>query len=183
LIADVLPRLWERRPEEGRQRLDDLRRLTRGALREMRTLLLELRPDGPGEFALGELLRQLTDTMTALVQVPVSLVASGALPPMPAAVHLALYRIAQEALNNAARHAHASQITVHLRGEPDLVEVLVRDDGRGFDPARVADGHLGLGIMRERAASVGATMTIDSQTGQGTRVAVVWPVLGREDRS
>jgi signal transduction histidine kinase len=125
----------------------------------------------------------LTDTMTALVQVPVSLVASGALPPMPAAVHLALYRIAQEALNNAARHAHASQITVHLRGEPDLVEVLVRDDGRGFDPARVADGHLGLGIMRERAASVGATMTIDSQTGQGTRVAVVWPVLGREDRS
>jgi signal transduction histidine kinase len=70
LIAKVLPRLWERKPEEGRRRLEEVRRLTRGALAEMRTLLLELRPKALVEADLGDLLRQLTEAFIGRARIP-----------------------------------------------------------------------------------------------------------------
>jgi len=114
LIAEVLPRIWERHPDEGRRRLEELRELTRGALAEMRTLLLELRPSALIEAELGDLLRQLAESITGRARVPVSVEVEGecALPPE---VKVALYRIAQEALNNVAKHAAASQAAVSLR--------------------------------------------------------------------
>src|SRR5512138_3291935 len=71
LIADVLPRLWERNPEEGRRRLEELRQLTRGALAEMRTLLLELRPTALTEAALADLLKQLAEAINGRARLPV----------------------------------------------------------------------------------------------------------------
>ena len=93
---------------------------------------------------------------------------------LPTTVHVALYRIAQEALNNVVKHAHASQATVGLRSEEERVELCITDDGRGFDPGCVLPDRLGLGIMRERAQAIGATLTIESEPGHGTRVTVVW---------
>ena len=98
---------------------------------------------------------------------------------------MALYRIAQEALNNVVKHARASQATVALRASPapatpsewgprGMVELIIRDDGRGFDPDHTSPERLGLGIMRERAQTIGAELTIDSQPGQGTEVRAVW---------
>ena len=77
LIADVLPRIWERNPEEGRRRLEELRQLTRGALAEMRTLLLELRPSALVEVELGDLLRQLSEAFTGRSRIPVQLEIEG----------------------------------------------------------------------------------------------------------
>ena len=93
LIAEVLPRIWERNPEEGRRRLDELRELTRGALAEMRTLLLELRPSALVDAPLNDLLRQLAESITGRARVPVTVEVEGecALPPE---VKVALYRIA-----------------------------------------------------------------------------------------
>jgi len=117
LIAEVLPRLWERHPEEGRRRLEELRQLTRGALAEMRALLLELRPAALTETGLGDLLRQLAEAITGRARVPITVTVEGQRP-LPPDVQVAFYRIAQEALNNVAKHASASQVTVSLRCLP-----------------------------------------------------------------
>jgi len=119
LIAEVLPWLWERDSEEGRRRLEELRQLTRGALAEMRTLLLELRLSALIDAELGDLLRQLAESITGRAQLPVAVEVEGqcALPPT---VKVALYRIAQEALNNVTKHAGASRVSVRLRCAPPL---------------------------------------------------------------
>jgi signal transduction histidine kinase len=173
LIAEVLPRLWERNPEEGQRRLAELRELTRGALAEMRTLLLELRPSALIEARLADLLRQLTESITGRARVPVHLEVEGECQ-LAAEVKVALYRIAQEALNNVAKHAGASQATVQLHCQPGQVELCVCDDGHGFDLADLSPDSLGLGIMRERAEAIDAQVQIDSQVGQGTEIRVVW---------
>ncbi|NOR83881.1 MAG: GAF domain-containing protein, partial [Ardenticatenales bacterium] len=173
LIAEVLPRLWERDPQEGQLRLGELRELTRGALAEMRTLLLELRPAALVDAELGDLLRQLAESITGRARVPVTVEMDGECV-LLAEVKIALYRIAQEALNNVAKHADASQATVTLRCRPGEAELHVNDDGCGFDPAGISPESLGLGIMRERARVIGAEVDIESQVGRGTQVSVIW---------
>jgi signal transduction histidine kinase len=171
LIAETLPRIWERYPERAREGLAELRELTQGALAEMRTLLLELRPAALTEKPLGELLSHLATAVTSRGRVLVTLTVDGdsSLPPE---TQIGLYRIAQEALNNMIKHANASEAFVDLRCEPGRVTLSIRDDGRGFDPADVMPAHLGLGIMRERAERIGATLDIRSQAGRGTLVTV-----------
>ncbi len=187
LAADVLPRLWERDREAGLRCLSEVQQLTRGALAEMRTLLLELRPTALVETELGALLRQLAEAVTSRARIPVTVQAAPHCT-LPPEVQVALYRIAQEALSNAVKHAGAKQLTVTLRcvspclGENGSqqaggVELIVADDGQGFDlnvKTRGGKG-LGLGIMRERAAAVGAAFQIQSQPGQGTRITANWP--------
>jgi signal transduction histidine kinase len=183
LIAEAVPESWDNDPQEGRQLLEELRQLSRGALAEMRTLLLELRPAALIETDLCSLLRQLAEAATGREGIPVTVVAEGRCK-LPTDVHVGLYRIAQEALNNVVKHSYARQVEVCLSG-PSLgeekmpgagerVELVVRDDGRGFDPEEKHPDRLGLGIMRERAHAIGATLTIDSELGQGTEVRVVW---------
>ena len=92
-------------------------------------------------------------------------------------VKVALYRIAQEALNNVAKHAGASEATVQLVCQPGEVDLSIRDDGLGFEPQQIGMNSLGLGIMRERAEAIGAQLAVQSEAGEGTRVSVVW----RED--
>ena len=118
LIAEALPALWESDPAEGRQLLGDLRQLTRGALAEMRSLLLELRPAALIEANLGDLLRQLAESVSGRSGIPVAVSLEGCpVPDLPDDVHVALYRIAQEALNNVVKHAQAKRVEVALRCE------------------------------------------------------------------
>jgi two-component system nitrate/nitrite sensor histidine kinase NarX len=179
LTAEVLPRLWGRNRDEGQRCLAELQQLTRGALAEMRALLLELRPTALAETKLSDLLCQLAEAVTSRLRLPVALEVEwqGLLPPE---VQVGLYRIAQEALNNVGKHSRASQAWVSLRPvaySPPAsggVELCISDDGRGFNPADVLPQRLGLRIMRERAESIGATLEIKSQAGHGTRVVAVW---------
>jgi two-component system nitrate/nitrite sensor histidine kinase NarX len=175
LIAEALPAAWEQSPEKGLHGLEELRSMTRGALAEMRALLLELRPAGLTEKPLSELLRNLTEAVTSHTKVPVRLtsVIDGD-PPNPPDLQIALYRITQEALNNVAKHAEASHVNVTYRCEPLRGELSIRDDGCGFDPLAIPPGGVGLGGMRERAEQVGATLCVESRPGEGTKVVVVW---------
>ena len=187
LIAEALPPIWESDRDEGRQLLAEMRRLSRGALAEMRALLLELRPAAVVEASLGDLLRQLAEAVTGRKDVSVTVTVEGECE-LPSDVHVALYRIAQEALNNAVKHAQASQVEIGLRcetltplpspsqgeGAGVRVELCIGDDGCGFDPSRVPPDRLGLCIMRERAQAVGARLAIESEPGHGTQIAVVW---------
>jgi signal transduction histidine kinase len=182
LIAKALPDVWERYPDEGQRGLENLRQLTRGALAEMRTLLLELRPAALTETQLGELLSHLTEAMTSRTLVPVALTVKGDCD-LPAEVQVVLYRIAQEALNNSARHARASQVTVSLTCQPAQVVLYISDDGCGFDPSSISPDHLGVSIMHERARTIGATLKIESQPGHGTQVEVTWPDTGERENN
>jgi PAS domain S-box-containing protein len=185
LAAEVLPRLWDRDRDAGRLCLSEVRQLTRGALTEMRTLLLELRPAALIESELGALLRQLAESHTSRVRIPTTVETAPSCP-LPAKVQIALYRIAQEALNNAEKYAEARQVVVSLKCVPPGeaghtgpyardVELSVADNGRGFDPdAQPPTKGLGLGIMRERAEAAGAVFELQSRPGQGTRITVVW---------
>jgi signal transduction histidine kinase len=173
VISETLPRLWKRDPSRVERGLEQLHQLTRGALAEMRALLVELRPTALVETDLGDLLHQLAEATTSRTRITASVAIEGkrALPPE---VQIALYRIAQEALNNVVKHARASQVTLSFHNHPGQVELRIKDDGRGFDPSRVTPGHLGLGIMRERAQSLGITFEIASQPGQGTEIVVTF---------
>lgn len=179
LIAEVLPRLWERDPDEGRRSLEDLRRLTRGALAEMRALLAELRPSILTDTDLGDLLRQLGSAFTGRTNTPVAVTVTGqgALQEqggLPGEVQVACYRVCQEGLNNIAKHTEAHRVAIHLRYDPSAVEVRLCDDGCGFDPTHISPGRSGLSIMRERAEAVGAMLSITSQPGHGTEIALCW---------
>lgn len=185
LVAEVLPQVWQRDPEAAREGLEELRLLTRGALAEMRTMLLELRPTALVETRLNELLWQLTEAITGRVQMLVTFDIEPS-PALPPDVHVTLYRVAQEALNNTVKHAEANQVTVSLRASPPVssrqaddwqgqVTLRISDDGRGFDPEDAKPEHLGLCIMRERAEGIGAILKIESWSGRGTQVSLVWP--------
>jgi signal transduction histidine kinase len=185
LIAEALPSIWASDQEAGTQLLEEIRHLCRGALAEMRTLLLELRPATLTEASLGNLLRQLGEAVTGRTGVPVTFEIEDQCI-TPVSVHVALYRIAQEALNNVVKHASAAQISICLRctaphsGQPaEAVRLEINDDGCGFDLANTSPDHLGLGIMRERAQATGVELEIDSAPGQGTQVIATWQEDGR----
>jgi PAS domain S-box-containing protein len=174
LIAEVLPRLWERNPDEARRSLEDLRRLTRGALAEMRVLLAELRPSTLTDAELGELLRLLGNAFTGRTNIPVAVRLNGE-GGLPHDLQVVVYRICQEALNNIAKHANASQVEIELRRDDEGLELHIRDNGRGFATEELApSGHYGLGMMRERAEAVNAVLTLASRPGQGTEIILRW---------
>jgi nitrate/nitrite-specific signal transduction histidine kinase len=179
LIADVIPRIWKQDPEEGMKNLEELRQLTRGALAEMRTLLMEMRPESLERADIKSLLTQLADAFNGRVRVPVSLAIEGDCD-LTHAVKLVFYRVAQETLNNIAKHSGARQVEIRLECQPGQLSLIIKDDGLGFDPSSITPEHLGIAIMRERASSVGATLKIDSQVGQGTTVNLDWKLERRD---
>jgi nitrate/nitrite-specific signal transduction histidine kinase len=173
LIAEVLPRLWDRDHDEAWRRLEELRQLTRGALAEMRTLLIELRPSDLVEAELSDLLDQLTKATASRARIPITAEVEGDCSP-PTEVKVGLYRVAQEALNNVVKHAVASKVRVNLNCKSNRIVLSVIDDGRGFDKSKVPGEKMGLDIMRERVEAIGAELTIESTIGRGTEIKVVW---------
>jgi PAS domain S-box-containing protein len=174
LNAQALPEIWSADPQAGQQCLQELQRLTWGALAEMRTVLVELRPAALTEIDLGDLIEQLARAATARApRLEVSVKVDGKRQ-LPAEVQVTLYRVAQEALNNIAKHAEAQHAEVQLARQTTGVELSVIDDGRGFDRGAIPPGHLGLGIMRERVEAIGGLLSIESEPSRGTRLSVVW---------
>jgi len=184
LLAEALPASWESDHQEGEKLLDEIKNLNRGALAEMRTLLIELRPSALIEANFGDLLQQLAEAASGREGLPVEVEVECACT-LPPDVHIALYRITQEALNNVVKHARAGQVNVSVScshcsadkfGEdrPREITLLISDDGQGFNLNQNQHDKLGLGIMRERAVDIGAQIEIDSEPGAGTRITVQW---------
>ena len=173
LIAEVLPRLWDRDQPEARRSLDDLRRLMRGAMAEMRTLLAELRPSTLTDSNLGDLLRMLGNALSGRINLPVTITIKGEYK-LPAETQLAFYRVCQETLSNIAKHARASQVEIDLKQDESVTEMRINDNGQGFDTEKVFSGHYGLGMMRERAEAAGALLSVTSQPGHGTELRISW---------
>jgi GAF domain-containing protein/predicted hydrocarbon binding protein/anti-sigma regulatory factor (Ser/Thr protein kinase) len=173
MIADVLPRIWERNPQEGRRRLEELRQLTRGALSEMRTLLVELRPAALEDTDLGDLIGHQVNAFIARTRLSVEFDCNCEHNP-PSEIKEMFYRIAQEAFNNIAKHANATTVIVKLNCQTDSVELLIQDNGIGFDHLSARKEGLGMGIMEERARNMGAQLDINSQIDAGTQLNIIW---------
>ena len=162
----------DRDPAAARQMLGELRELEREALAEMRALIFELRPANLEQDGLVQALRTHAAGIQGRVGLSVRVDCVVEDDRAPIEVETALYRIAQEALHNVVKHAAAHSVRVEVRRDGGGVRLRVEDDGKGFDPERVPDGHLGLAGMRARADRVGAEFACASKPGDGTTVEV-----------
>ena len=150
--------------------------------RDVDTLVWELRPTALDDLGLRAALANYVQDWSNRVGIPAKLHSSGLLDDrLPSDAETALYRIAQEALTNVAKHARAGNVGVILERRDDSVMLIIEDDGVGFDPEAGGGGGQGFGLlgMQERAGLVGATVEIESSTGQGTTVLVRMPAGAR----
>jgi signal transduction histidine kinase len=174
LRARAAQELLTRDPAEAGEPLEQVLEIAANGLAETRGLIVDLRPDTLSGDGLVVALRRLLDTLRSGYGTSTSAQLAVAVPAGPAARH-ALYRIAQEALQNAARHAAAARIAVRLYREKPVVVLEIEDDGRGFDPAAEFAGRLGLRSMRERAEAAGGRLHVRSSPGRGTVVRAEIP--------
>ncbi|MFI5908714.1 GAF domain-containing sensor histidine kinase [Dactylosporangium sp. NPDC051541] len=173
LTADAALALIGRDPARAAAELDVVRRLAAEATAELKAIVVGLRPIDLAGEGLGSALRRQIELLRRVHPAELSFQAD-ALPPLTAASEEAAYRVAQEALHNALRHAAATAITVELRRAPPGVTLTIADNGRGFALAE-QPGRLGLASMRERARAAGGRLLISSAPGDGTVVTMEVP--------
>jgi len=166
--------LLDRDPAKVHEPLEYVLSLADTGLREMRALIFELRPESLAQEGLLAAIEEHSQALARRHQLMMRLDLERE-PDLPLAEKEALYRIAQEAIHNVAKHAQATQVAVTLYTIDERVELIVADDGCGFDPALQYAGHLGLHSMRERATRLGGGLEIDSTPDQGTRVRAWLP--------
>jgi signal transduction histidine kinase len=178
-IAQAVPMMWERDPEKAMEQLANVVKINRAAMSEMRILLLELRPQAILKAPLTDLLRHLIDAAKGRKVISADLDSEGAIGALPPDVHVALYRIGQESVNNILKHSGATRFDIRLQYQSNQLTLEVEDNGQGFDTSQTRSG-MGLGNLQERADDIGARLTIRSSPGQGTRVQVVWQDTGAD---
>lgn len=161
-------------PEQAMASIEFVLTLAEAGLAEMRALIFELRPESLEiEGLVAALSRQV-----AVLRTRYKLTVEADLEDEPALTlehKHTLYRIAQEALHNIIKHAHASTVVIRLTQQENDIVLEVHDDGQGFDPTNSFPGHFGLRSMQERAMKMRGTLTINSTPGQGTNLCVQIP--------
>ena len=158
--------------------IETLEQSTSSMTREMRALLLELRPSRLEQLGLKAALEELAAAYSARLGITVT--TDVAPVPPDAQTDHALLRIAQEALTNAVRHGDAKTVALSLRPEEDGVELVIADDGKGFEPSETATPHgLGLRLMEERVHELNGAFGLESAPGQGTRIQVRLSAMSR----
>ena len=161
-------------PSQLREPLDYIVRLSEAALAEMRALIFELRPEALEREGLIGALKHHTAVLRSRHGITVEEVIAGE-PTMSWESKQALYRIAQEALHNAGRHARATRVRVALNQDDAEIRLEVWDNGVGFDPQGEHPGHFGLNTMRERATELGGRLEIESRPEAGTKIRAIIP--------
>ena len=158
-----------------KEALDYILSLSDSGLTEMRALIFDLRPESLAQEGVVSALQKQALALEARRGIQVT-VTMGDEPEAPYEIKEVLYRVCLEAMNNAARHARPTAIGVRLEATPGGLELAIHDDGIGFDPAQVYPGHLGLASMRERAAQVGGSLSIESAPGRGSTITLRVPL-------
>ena len=164
---------WENDPDGAYELMCDVNQLTMTALSEMRILLMELRPESLNQVSLKQLFEQYLQPIQVRRDFQMTLVIDE-IPSLPPQIQLALYRITQEALNNIDKHAKATLVEVRATASPSQIQLLISDNGDGFNLDEVDSTHLGLRIMQERANEIGASIQISTKLKTGTQIKVVW---------
>jgi PAS domain S-box-containing protein len=176
LLAEASRRLIDVDVSQAARYLSDMGEIAQQALKEMRLLVYQLRPLALEHEGLIGALQARLDSVEKRAGIEARLLIEGSPGSLTPAIEEGLFRIAQEALNNALKHAAARSVVVRLRGEEDCVTLEVADDGRGSELLTIGTrGGLGLISIKERAAQLNGAWTIDSAPGEGTRVRVEIP--------
>ena len=169
--------------KEGiRGRVSDLRKITGNTLQEVQRLARGLRPSVLNDFELEEAIARYAADFTSMYGIQVDVAHDGGSSDrLPPSVETALYRIVQEALTNVGKYAKAAMVSILLQRNPDQVQLIVEDDGQGFDTQTilqrpVAVDHLGLHGMRERTALLNGSISIESSAETGTTIYVKIPL-------
>ncbi|HTP57594.1 MAG TPA: ATP-binding protein [Spirochaetia bacterium] len=168
-LAIILDQARESKAGLDYQKADQLSEVAREILQRIRTLSASLSPAELTRVGLVGAVKSMISEFTTRTSIPVSFTATGSLQSLGFELSLAVYRIVQEALTNAARHAQPTGITVAIQSTAGRLKAEIRDDGKGFN-ARSSHVSLGLLSMRERARAVGGKLGIESSPGTGTRV-------------
>jgi signal transduction histidine kinase len=164
---DIIDRDW---PQTARPRISEAQHVLDALIARVRNLSLDLRPPILDDLGLLPALLWLFERFTLMTNVYVRFAHRGLGRRFSPEIETGAYRIVQEALTNAARHAGVNEATVRIWADSGTLHVHIIDEGRGFDPARLADTTGGLQSMRERANLLGGHLTIESAPGKGTRV-------------
>lgn len=173
LIVDTLPELWVVEPEKAKDALLEIRKLNKSALSEMRQLLLELRPTKITEAPFSELVLELCSSFEAQSGINTTFITESDIILAPQ-IQVTFYRILQECFNNIAKHSQASEIEIYFDGVATQALLSVSDNGKGFKPTEMSDGHLGLQIMKERIEKIGGTLELDTSIDLGTKITLIW---------
>jgi signal transduction histidine kinase len=183
MAAQAARRTADGMPESERltEALDYIVDQSEAALVELRSLIFGLRPESVAEEGLVAGLRRLTAAVGARQKLQVEVVAEGE-PDIDNSAKEALYRIAQESLQNVVKHASAHAVRVQLVSEGDKVELVIDDDGIGFDSDAGHPGHLGISGMKQRAAAHNLELTVHSRTEGGVEVRVRTHALPRRTK-
>ncbi len=163
-------------PEQARSAIRQALALTHENLEEARRSVLDLRAAPLEDRTLPEALSELVEERAAKGHFQAKVEIKGARGPLPVQIETGLYRIAQEALTNVSRHASARNVTLQMYMLPKSVRLSIEDDGKGFDPSRLAQGRFGLIGMNERAKLLGGSLQVQSSPGAGTRISVTVPL-------
>jgi PAS domain S-box-containing protein len=160
----------------ARRRLEDSLKLVDATLQSIENVMADLRPALLDEYGLAAALAWYGEEYAQRTGIRVGVEAGEAGAGLRPEAAVALFRIAQEALNNAAKHSSAKRITVGLEERGSELVLSVSDDGKGFDPASAPRGRWGMTTMRERAEAAGGRLSVDSSLGQGTTVRAAVPL-------
>ena len=171
---DIL--LGQLRDEPARRRLEDSLKLVDATLQSIENVMADLRPALLDEYGLAAALAWYGEEYAQRTGIRVGVQAGEAGASLRPEAAVALFRIAQEALNNAAKHSSAKRITVGLEEEGGELVLRISDDGKGFDPASAPRGRWGMTTMRERAEATGGRLLVESSPGSGTTVSAAVPL-------
>lgn len=181
--ASICERLVDVRPDEAKASLQELRRQIRSCLADVRQIIFDMRPMSLDDLGLVPALRQLISKLSERKVLQADLQMDGKEYKFDMHIEVTLFRIVQEALNNIHRHAEVERGKVRMLYTADHLAILISDEGKGFDVDSLkemcrnpdGDGHFGILGMEERAKIIGATLTVNSQEGKGTRIHIKMP--------
>jgi signal transduction histidine kinase len=162
--------------DQFNEHLETAKRLGEQSLRSLRDMAMGLRPSMLDDLGLGSALQWQARQFARQVGIPVNVNIAEMPNPIPEGHRICVYRIVQEALTNCARHAGAKRIDIDVEGRSGGISVFIRDDGVGFDPAKVKGRGLGLLGMQERVRDLGGHLVISSRPGEGTVVSAKLPL-------
>jgi len=166
----------DQHPEQVRWSIDKALQLTRASLNEARRSVLDLRAVPLEGRTLSDALAGLIDDLRESAGLSVKYRTTGAGHPLPVRIEAGVFRIAQEALANVARHARAQHVSVEFSVYADYLWLSVQDDGIGFDPTTISEGRFGLIGLRERIRLLGGTLKLSTSPGNGTELRVKIPL-------
>jgi signal transduction histidine kinase len=179
LVAQSAATLLERDPAGAHDQVDKLQELAQDAIQELRSLIFQLRPAAVESEGLAAALAKHVQVLRRVHDQQIELHTAGE-PRMRPEIDAEVFRIAQEGLHNALKHAAADHLEVRLDEGDERLRLTVRDDGVGFEPEAAAhrSRRLGLTSMEERARALGGSLAIDSEPGAGTTIDLEVPLGG-----